>query len=78
MKKNAAQMQEAVEQLIDENDLYEVVEALESVSHGKREHIQTNWPDDKALAETWKIAGNTLGKALLRIGALKNPAINSR
>lgn len=53
-------IEDAIEELIDQNSLSAVKEALANVCFEKAEHIQSNWQDSD-LAKTWENAGRKIG-----------------
>lgn len=65
-------METELESLIDKHGLYGVVLAIESICHGKAEHLASNW-QDKDAAKRWQSAGKELDKLHSRLVKIQLP-----
>ena len=61
--------EDKVEALVDSATMYDVVEALATICHGKAEHLRSNWQDENA-ALAWERAANALNRVSL-LNAIK-------
>jgi hypothetical protein len=64
-----AELETALEALIDATDLTAVIDALAQVAGAKAEHIASNW-QDVTTAKAWDRAALELAKAVGKIGGL--------
>lgn len=54
-------MHEALEALVDQNSLTDVLYALAEMCHEKADHVRSNWQDAIAAKE-WDTAGRRIGR----------------
>lgn len=53
---------DALEAILDQSDIKQVVLMLARICNEKAEHVRSNWQDE-TLAKTWEHNANVLGKA---------------
>ena len=50
-----------LEAIVDSATLFDVVEVLVGICHGKAEHLRSDWQDERS-ARTWERAAKTLDR----------------